>query len=226
MPQEIRRGPGTGCRADVQLGLEYAQLAGQPHQGLDILEKLLAAELVVAGAHAVELEEVHPVGAYHFGADFVKPLVVLRAGEGESVPVDLESLFNAILQPLLARFAVASKRRQPDAQRGAATSSRLEERRETLRETVVKLPERGVVVPAVIEHEAVHRHAALGRQLAAERLDGGDGLSLVEFAIGPGNVIPRVVVKKRAVGMGALALDVIQVGAAQLAGRRDAHDRR
>ena len=71
------------------------------------------------------------------------------------------------------------------------------------------------IVPAVVEQEGVERHAALGVQL---RLVGVDDRERDGFVVlvAVADVVPRVVVQERPIGMRPLALHVLEEAPPQL----------
>src|ERR1017187_1829328 len=94
-----------------------------------------------------------------------------------------------------------------------------------MRKTAVKLPQRPVVVPTVVEEEGVQPHMPLLRQLRSNLIDRIKAFCLVKLAVGPGDVVPRIVMQKRPVKMGSFLFDVGQEAAPQLAVPRDARDK-
>ena len=65
-------------------------------------------------ADAVELEVHHPVVAHHAGAEFAEARVVARAGEGEILPAQLETLRRGRRDARVVRLAVPAPGREPE----------------------------------------------------------------------------------------------------------------
>ena len=89
----------------------------------------------------------------------------------------------------------------------------------------METPERLGIVPTVVEEERIELHATPSLQLFTERRDHGERFGLVELREVP-EVVPGVVVKERPVRVRALALEVRQKVAPQLASARRSDDRR
>ncbi len=82
------------------------------------------------------------------------------------------------------------------------------------------MPQRGGVVPAIVEQEAIEFHATLRRELLAESVDDGERVLLV-VAVEVSEVVPRVVVQECAIRMRAFEFEIVTEVTAQLAGVRD-----
>ena len=94
--------------------------------------------------------------------------------------------------------------------------------------TLVKVPQRVEVIPAVIPHKALQLDAALAHQLSTNMVDRLDALGLghaVLYLPADVQVIPRIVVQVLSVGLGPLPLQVVEKCAAQLSFRHHTNDR-
>ena len=81
-----------------------------------------------------------------------------------------------------------------------------------------------MVIPAVVEKVGVQGDAALLGELAPESLDAVQCACLI-VGVEVAQVVPRVVVKKRPVGVGPLLLQIAEEIAAHLTVTGDADDR-
>ena len=153
--------------------------------------------------------------------------MILGPTEREAAAVGFVALAAAGLQALALVLAVAAERRNPGAEHRPILRRRRAMRGEAAGESGVKLPQRLVVVPAVVEHEGVELHAAPGRQLRAERTDHLQTLRLVHFQSRRSDVEPGDVVDERPVGPSPLPFQVILECTAELTLRGHAnHGRR
>ena len=154
IPQPVRRRPGSRGCIDKHVRSDPAQLADEPEQGLHVACKFGGRSgRPAADADAVELEVVQSVLAEHAGADIEKPVVVFRPGQREAALVDLEALLATVLESLLFGFTVAAEGRQPCPDDRIIFFHRPPQRGESIGITFVKPPERGGIVPPVVQDE-------------------------------------------------------------------------
>ena len=138
--------------------------------------------------------------------------------ERESLFVHFETCGSCGGETRLPRRPVPAPRRQPHAGGCADFRGRVAQRRKARGEVLAELPQPRRVVPAVVEQEGIHLHAACPDEVLAIRPDYRQRFGLGvwrEIA----DVVPGVVVQERAERCCALVLQVSLEAAAQLTGR-------
>src|SRR5262249_19348761 len=165
-------------------------------------------------ARAIELELVEAVVAQQLQRPRVKERVVPRPGQGKTLIVDLVPALLRGGQPLESWLAVPAPGRKPRADAGTEVLCRRAQRRKAVREVLAELPQVRVIVPAVVEQEGVHLHAASAHQLLTE---GVNGVQRVALRVGReiADVVPGVVVQEGTKRRGTLTFQIRPETAAQ-----------
>ena len=172
---------------------------------------------------AVPLEGVDAALAHELPATIDEPLLVFGIGEVEFGLGRDEPLFLRLGGALLVA-AITAQRRDPDAQVGAQRIHLDLGRGESAGEFLFVLdPEAlGRLVPAIVDEVGEHGYAPFLHEL---RVEGPDHVEHPRFIDAEPEVIPAVVMQEGAAGAGALALEVAQQRATELAGRGESGDR-
>src|SRR5579884_1483911 len=174
---------------------------------------------------AIKLELVYAIFADHLHTNIAEPGIILRSGECKTVVYNLIALLFAELDALFFRAIIPAPGRHPHAWFCAVLFRCCAHWRKSVGKAFVKAPQRGMIVPPIVKEIRIERDAALVMQFASERVD---AVQRPGFVIGVeiAQIIPGVVMQECAVRMRALALNVIQKIAAQLAWTRHSDDRR
>ena len=208
------------CEVDIDVRPLPAQFADQMDRRVEVAVELAALDYFVGISRAVELELVHAVLVDHLEAGVAEVAIVFRSGEREATFVGFESLRPSRSEALLLWSVIATPGREPDAGRGAEFGRCLRHLRQPIRKSWIEVPQRRRIVPAIVEQEAVEFHAALLRKLLAESVDDRES-TLFVVAVEVTQVVPRVVVQERSIGMRAFEFQVGTKVTAELASVRD-----
>ena len=82
-------------------------------------------------------------------------------------------------------FTVTPKRRKPNANVRVKFFRLLFQRRKAVRKPVVELPQRPVIVPAVIKQKRIHLNAPFLYKLLPDSINRAQTFRFVEFPVGP-----------------------------------------
>src|ERR1019366_3862090 len=132
--------------------------------------------------------------------------VVLRTGEREAVVHDFVASGSSRCDALLFRFTASAPGGHPNARRGSIARGGFAQFCEPVGKALMKLPQRGRIVPAIVEEKRVDGNATLLRQLCTESIDDLQRTGLIVL-VEVAEVVPRVVVEKRPIRMRTFTLD-------------------